>query len=50
MVLNFMLILKLVIESERKSIGFLAQEIKLIIPEVVRANYDDGLKSTKYLN
>jgi hypothetical protein len=37
------------IEPERKRIGLIAQEIELIIPEVVRTG-DDGLKGIEYQN
>jgi hypothetical protein len=36
------------IEPERKKIGFIAQEVELIIPEVVRTSEEDGLKSIEY--
>ncbi len=36
------------IEPEKKEIGLIAQEVELIIPEVVRTNEDDGLKSVEY--
>ncbi len=35
------------IEPERKRIGLIAQEVELIIPEVVRTG-DDGLKGIEY--
>ncbi len=38
------------IEPERKRIGLTAQEVELIVPEVVRTNEDDGLKSIEYQN
>jgi hypothetical protein len=37
------------IEPERKKIGLIAQEVELIIPEVVRTG-DDGLKGIEYQN
>ena len=37
------------IEPERKRIGLIAQEVELIIPEVVRTG-DDGLKGIEYQN
>jgi hypothetical protein len=37
------------IEPERKRIGLIAQEVELIIPEVVRTD-DDGLKGIEYQN
>ena len=38
------------IEPERKRIGLIAQEVELIIPEVVRTSEEDGLKSIEYQN
>jgi hypothetical protein len=38
------------IEPERKRIGLIAQEVELIVPEVVRTSEDDGLKSIEYQN
>jgi hypothetical protein len=38
------------IEPERKRLGLIAQEVELIVPEVVRTNEDDGLKSIEYQN
>jgi hypothetical protein len=37
------------IEPEKKRIGLIAQEVELIIPEVVRTG-DDGLKGIEYQN
>jgi hypothetical protein len=37
------------IEPERKRIGLIAQEVELIVPEVVRTG-DDGIKSIEYQN
>ena len=37
------------IEPERKRIGLIAQEVELIMPEVVRTG-DDGIKSIEYQN
>ena len=37
------------IEPERKRIGLIAQEVELIVPEVVRTD-DDGMKSIEYQN
>jgi hypothetical protein len=37
------------IEPERKRIGLIAQEVELIMPEVVRTD-DEGLKSIEYQN
>ena len=42
--------LNLNIEPERKRIGLIAQEVELIVPEVVRTSEDDGLKSIEYQN
>jgi hypothetical protein len=42
-------ILFLNIEPERKRIGLTAQEVELIVPEVVRMG-DDDLKSIEYQN
>ena len=38
------------IEPERKRIGLIAQEVELIVPEVVRTNEEDGMKSIEYQN
>ena len=38
------------IEPERKKIGLIAQEVELIIPEVVRTDEQTGLKSIEYQN
>ena len=38
------------IEPEKKRIGLIAQEVELIVPEVVRTSEDDGLKSIEYQN
>jgi hypothetical protein len=38
------------IEPERKRIGLIAQEVELIVPEVVRTNEDNGMKSIEYQN
>ena len=38
------------IEPERKRIGLIAQEVELIVPEVVRTSEEDGLKSIEYQN
>ena len=32
------------IEPERKRIGLIAQEVELIVPEVVRTSEEDGMK------
>jgi hypothetical protein len=37
------------IEPERKRIGLIAQEVELIVPEVVRTD-DNGMKSIEYQN
>jgi hypothetical protein len=38
------------IEPERKRIGLIAQEVELIVPEVVRTSEEDGMKSIEYQN
>jgi hypothetical protein len=38
------------IEPERKRIGLIAQEVELIVPEVVRTDDETGLKSIEYQN
>jgi hypothetical protein len=38
------------IEPERNRIGLIAQEVELIIPEVVRTDEQTGLKSIEYQN
>jgi hypothetical protein len=38
------------IEPERKRIGLIAQEVELIVPEVVRNDDETGLKSIEYQN
>ena len=38
------------IEPDRKQIGLIAQEVELIVPEVVRTSTDDGIKSLQYQN
>jgi hypothetical protein len=38
------------IEPERKRIGLIAQETELVIPEVVRTDETDGIKSIEYQN
>ena len=36
------------IEPERKKIGLIAQEVELIIPEVVNTSKENGMKSIDY--
>ena len=36
--------------QKEKRIGLIAQEVELIVPEVVRTSEDDGLKSIEYQN
>jgi hypothetical protein len=38
------------LEPDKKKIDLIAQEVELIVPEVVRTNEEDGLKSIEYQN